>query len=291
MKWWLVLLALPVHAHVMSISTGEAIVNGNRLEYVLRMPAYEIVHMAHPETALLEQVHFEGGRLQHQQCFNDKEDYVCAADYLFDRPITKLDISCTLYRVTVPNHVHVLHAQLGDRKDQAFFDYTFTNSIIRFEPPGSAGIALRQLAEGGYRAVGGAIQILFLISLALAARTRRELAALTAAFLVGLVAGALMNWHPAPRFAECAAALSIAYLAVEILFLPQGHQRWLVALALGAFQGIYLGQTGYFLTGAAVAGALACGAFGLLIIGRVPRRAAYLPLAAGLVWFFARLFT
>jgi hypothetical protein len=293
MKWWFIALALPLHAHVMSMSTGDATVTGNRVDYILRMPLYEVTHTAHPEKALLEHVQFAGGRIQHQQCFTDKEDYVCAADYLFDRPVEKLDITCTLYAVTVPNHVHVLHAEKSGRSDQAYFDYTFTNAVIRFDPPTAGGIAARQASEGAFRAVGGFIQVLFLLSLAMAARSKGELAALAAAFLAGLVAGALVDWRPAPRFAECAAALSVAYLAIEILLVPHGRMRWLVAGVLGIFQGLYLamfraGST-YFLIGAAAADAVVCLALGLLLMRRVPRFAAYVPLAAGLIWFFVRL--
>jgi hypothetical protein len=278
----------------MSMSTGDVTVSGNRVEYVLRIPIYEIAHTSQPDRALLEHVRFAGGHLQHQQCFPDGESYVCAADYLFDNRVETLDVSCTLYAVTVPNHVHVLRARKGNKEDQAFFDYTFTSATLRFEPPTPLGIATRQTMEGAFRGVGGAIQLLFLFSLAMAARTRRELFMVTTAFVSGLIAGAVINWHPPPRFAECAAALSIAYLAVEILFLPRGGLRWLIAAALGVFQGLYLAlfassATPFFIAGAALADVLICAFMGLLMLGRVPRFAACLPLAAGLTWFFVRL--
>jgi hypothetical protein len=294
MKWWLLFFAFPLSAHVMSMSTAEATVHGNLVEYVLRIPFYEVEKTPHPETSLLEHVQFAGGRLQHQKCFRDGESYVCAADYLFDHPVKTLDYTCTLYAVTVPNHVHVLRATKDGKEDQAFFDYTFTNATLRFQPPTALGIALRRMSEGALRGVGGVVQILFLLTLAMAARSRRELAAVIAAFLGGVVTGALLNWHPAPRFAESAAALGIAYLAVEILFVPQGGMRWLVAAVLGVFQGLYLalfatGEIAYFVTGAALAASLLCAALGLILIGRVPRWGASLPLAAGLFWFLTLL--
>src|ERR1035438_8268711 len=46
-------------------------------------------------------------------------------------------------------------------------------------------------------------------------------------------------WQPAPRFVEAATALAVAYLAVEILLLPQAGARWLVAGVLGALHGLY----------------------------------------------------
>ena len=84
-------------------------------------------------------------------------------------------------------------------------------------------------------------------------------------FLAGQVATALIvphtTWQPAGRFVEAAAALTIAYLAVEILVLPQAGMRWLIVAVLGAFHGLYfavfLRTTGYnawyVLTGAALA--------------------------------------
>jgi hypothetical protein len=293
MKFWLLLVAAPLQAHMMSMSTGDLAITGNRAEYILRMPMFEIAHTQHPETSLLDHVRFAGAHTQHQKCFQDGESYVCAADYLFDAPVDSLDVACTLYAVTVPNHVHVLRAIRNGKPDQAFFDYTFTNTTLRFRPPTIFETVARQISEGAFRAIGGLVQLLFLITLALAARSRTELAKLIAAFTAGLIAGALLNWHPAPRFAECAAALSVAYLAVETLFLPNGGMRWLIAGALGVFQGIYLALflsgTTYFLTGAALADATLCTLLGLLLLGRLPKWAASIPLLAGLFWFFLRL--
>jgi hypothetical protein len=294
MRWLLALFVFPLSAHVMSMSTGDATVNGKRLDYILRIPYYEVEQLPHPETTLLQHIVFKGGRIQNQKCFRDGDSYICAADYLFDLPIDALDVSCTLYAVTVQNHVHVLRAVKNGKQDQAFFDYTFTNSTLRFAPPTKLGAAARRISEGAFRGVGGAIQLLFLFTLALAARSRRELAALIAAFIAGLAVGAAIPWRPDPRFAECAAALGISYLAVEILFVPQGGWRWAIAGVLGIFQGLYLalfvnGETMLFLSGAALAAALLCTIAGALMLGRVHRFAAAIPLAAGLFWFFTRM--
>jgi hypothetical protein len=104
----------------------------------------------------------------------------------------------------------------------------------------------------------------------------------------------MAGWQPTTRFAECAAALGIAYLAVEILFVPQGGTRWWIAAVLGLFQGVYLalfsqGEMAFFLTGAALSAALLCVLAGALMLGRVPRVVASIPLAAGVFWFFVRL--
>ena len=159
------------------------------------------------------------------------------------------------------------------------------------------------------RAVGGAAQILFLASLVLAARSRRELAVLTAMFLVAQIAAVVLvpltAWQPPPRFVEAAAGLTIAYLAVEILALPKASMRWLIIVLLGFFPGLYLelfiSTTGYravyVLAGAALAEMALIGVFALLFAYFGKRLAALKPVpvcasllfAAGMVWFVLRL--
>ena len=143
----------------------------------------------------------------------------------------------------------------------------------------------------------------------MAARTRRELILLTVMFLAGQIAAALVvprtAWQPPARFVEAAAGLTIAYLAVEILVLPQAGMRWLIVAVLGAFHGLYfalfLRTTGYrafyVLTGA-VNAEIALIAILALLLSRLNRRLAALkpvPLCAsvllvtGMAWFFLRL--
>jgi hypothetical protein len=294
MKWLLILTALPLSAHVMSMSTGDATVSGNRVDYVLRIPYYEVEPIQHPEKALLEHVAFAGGQLQDHKCFRDGDSYVCAAGYVFSHAVEDLDVTCTLYAVTVQNHVHALHATRDGKEDRAFFDYTFTNSILRFRPPTALETAVQRMIEGAMRGVASAFQLLFLLTLAMAARSRRELLVVIGAYLAGLVAAVLINWHPPERFAECAAALGIAYLAVEILFVPQGGMRWWIGAVLGLFQGLYLSlftgiEIPYFVTGAAIASVSIFALAALLIMKWMPRWAASLPLAASLFWFFTVL--
>jgi hypothetical protein len=153
------------------------------------------------------------------------------------------------------------------------------------------------------------VQILFLAALALAARSRRELAALVGMFLAGQVLAVLvtprLGWQPAPRFVEAAAALTVAYLAIEILLLPKAGSRWAVAGVLGDFHGLYFYlflQTAEYrpvpvLAGAALA-ELAAVAVLALLFTRVERWARALRpvqvsaaalLVFGMVWFVLRL--
>jgi hypothetical protein len=304
----------PLCAHVMSMSTGDVTVSGARAHYELRMPVYEIAHVKNPETTLFEHIHFstagQPGRLTQKSCREDmaQGSFLCSADYEFPVPVDRLDAECTFHTVTVPNHVHLLRAQKDGKSDQAIFDFSYTRGQIRFDPPTAFETAVTQTGAGMVRAAGGLAQILFLAVLALAARSRRELAALAGMFLLGQIAAAVItprtSWDPAPRFVEAATALTIAYMAVEILALPQAGQRWLVAGALGVFHGLYfalfLRTTGYgpswVLGGAALAESALLILFGG-VFARVSRAAgarfaqvsAGLLLGAGMFWFFQRL--
>jgi hypothetical protein len=293
------------------MSSGDLAINGARAHYELRVPLYEVSHVNAPERTLLEHVRFAGARMVDQSCVPDaaRALYVCQADYEFPAPVDRVDVDCTLAAVTVPNHVHLLRAHTDDKEDQALFDISFTHATLRFRPPTALEIAVTQSGAGWMRALGGAAQLLFLAALVLAARSRRELLALTAMFLAGQAASVLamphVAWQPAPRFVEAAAALTVAYLAVEILLLPQAGARWAIAGILGAFHGLYfylfLQSTGYraiyVLGGAALAEIAAISILALLFsrIARMARRWRPLEVSAtallllGLVWFGLRL--
>jgi hypothetical protein len=312
---WCALLAWPLGAHVMSMSSGDLAIDGARAHYELRMPLYEVAHVSNPERTLLEHIRFSGARLMRSQCGADPAQgtYKCDADYEFAAPVDRLDVECTLAAVTVPNHVHLLRASLGekpgDKRDEAVFDLGFTRATLRFRPLTAAEIAITQAGAGFVRALGGIVQVMFLAALVLAARSRRELLAIAAMFLVGQAASVLgmahVLWQPAPRFVEAATALAVAYLAVEILLLPQAGARWLVAGVLGALHGLYfhlfVRTTGYspalVLAGATLAQTAAI-AILALVLSRVGRMAkAFRPvqvaasalLVFGMVWFLLRL--
>lgn len=313
------LLAAPALAHVMSMSTGDLKIEGSRAHYELRMPLYEMSHVANAEQTLLNHIQFSSAgaaaKLIQNDCRADPGQavYFCTADYEFPQPLgkvdDKLDVDCTFYAVTVPNHVHLLRAVNGKRRDQAIFDLSFSKATLRFRPPTPVEIALTESGAGIMRAVGSVVPVLFLASLVLAARSRGELLAISGMFLAGQIASALVvartTWQPAPRFVEAATALTLAYLAVEILLLPRAGGRWAIAGLLGAFHGLYLllflqstgYSPGYVLLGAALAQVALIAIFGLLF-ARIARFAGALrpvPVSAsallivGMVWFFLRL--
>ena len=304
-------LAIPACAHVVSLSSGDLTVDGVRAAYELRMPLYEIAHVANPARALLAHVRFAGAATVSQSCASDPARglYVCHAEYAFAAPPQQIEIECTLASITVPNHVHMLRAEMDGKRDQALFDISFPRATLRFRPPTPAEVAAEEAGAGALRALGAPVQILFLAALALAARGRRELAALAAMFIAGQALAVAVAphtaWQPAPRFVEAAAALTLAYLAVEILLLPGAGARWLVAGVLGVFHGLYfhlfLQTAGYrpfwVLAGAAAVEFAAMAVLWLLFSRAIPRLRALRPLEVsasallvfGLFWFVLRL--
>jgi hypothetical protein len=313
MKWlWWLAASLPLAAHMVSMSTGELKVDGHRAHYELRIPMYEVAHVREPAHTLLDHIQFHsGGALgvaSAQSCRDEQGTYVCTADYEFPAPVEELRVECTYASVTVPNHVHLLRAYLADKTDQAVFDLSFTSAEIRFRPPTAWETAFQEIAAGFMRAAGGLAPLLFLASLVLAARSRGELVTLTAAFLaaesVACLAAPRIAYPLSPRFIEAAAALTIAYLAFEIILLPNSGLRWLVVGVLGLFHGayfsIFLGESGYhavtFLCGVAGGELLLIAAFAFAL-GRLTRLvwmkravpvAATMLLTVGVVWFFVR---
>ena len=183
----------------MSMSSGDLAIAGARAHYELRMPLYEVAHVPNPERTLLEHIRFAGARLVRSECHADpaRDTYVCAADYEFAAPVDRVDVECTFPAITVPNHVHLLRASLGDKRDEAIFDLGFTRATLRFRPPTAAEIAITQAGAGFVRALGGTVQVLFLAALVLAARSRRELLAIAAMFLLGQAASVLAMAHVA----------------------------------------------------------------------------------------------
>jgi hypothetical protein len=229
--------------------------------------------------------------------------------YEFDRTPATLKVRSKLTAILVPNHIHVLKATKDGVSDQAVLDVAFPDSDLTFEPAGAGTGAVREAVAGAAHALSGVSQVLFLMALVMAGRTRRELLVLTICFLASQVAAALIlphtGWYPAPRFVEAASALTIAYLAVEMLLFPKAGQRWAVVMVLGAIHGLYLSlllsgkmyRAAYVLPGAAFAQLAALALFAvawMFLLRSAPAIrpvtwAASMLLAVGLGWFFIRL--
>ena len=238
-------------AHVVSMSSGEFKINGAKATYELQVPVYEAQNLKDPEHALLDNIHFTGGgapgQILTRECFWGGSTLTCKATYLFNTDIDRLQVESKLHTVLVANHVHMLHATKvsgpdAGRSDQAFFDISFQTAELRFHPPSFFEILARDAGSGFWRALSAMASILFLTSVLFAARDNRNLALLLAMFIAGELLASLFGPRQlSPRFLEAAAALTVSYLAIEVLLLPKAGQRWLVVGLLGAFHGLYFG--------------------------------------------------
>ena len=303
--------AIPGSAHVLSVSQGKLRLAGQAVQYELRMPLTEIPEGDNPQATLLAAfaVFADGqaGTLAEQACREEAGQglYICEAEYRFAAPPAKVSVRCDFPAVTVPHHMHILLSGEGDSARQTVFDITSRESDIRFIPPTPGEIVATNLGAGARKAITSPELLLFLVALALAARARREFFVCAGAFLcfqaaVAAAAG-ILGWIPPTRFLEAAAALTVAYLASEILFLPDAKYRWVVCGSMGCFHGLFLAAflaaTGmkapYFLSGAISTEALIVTAAGAIRLRVVTRRAeqltAILLLVVGLAWFGLRL--
>jgi HupE / UreJ protein len=288
------LICVCAYAHVVSMSTGELHVNGLHATYELRIPTYEIAHVTNPETALLEQVKFEGARRTSSTCQEQDGTYVCRANYEFPAAVPdKIEVQCTLFQVTVPNHVHLLYAVQGPNSDQEVFDQSFRQATVRFHPPSRAERIAKAAAAGIARLFKSVSGLLFLLVLVLAARNTGEMGILTLAFLAGeWLVRPLSPRIPmsfSPQFLEAVLALTVAYLAAEIAFLPESRARWAVVPILGIAHGLsFSAFPASYLTAASITQAILLAVL-WLGAGKMPaawrRPAAGVMLAAGIGWF------
>jgi sirohydrochlorin ferrochelatase len=290
------LIAAPLYAHVVSMSTGELRVDGPLADYELRMPMYEVAHVANPE-ALLDHIRFEGAQRRWSKCHEESGTYVCDAHYEFARRFDRVKVECTFYQVTVPNHVHVLHAVAGSNVDQAVFDQAMPRAELRFRPPSRFEILSREMLAGTWRLIVSPAA-LFLLVIMLAARTASEGALLMVVYLAGQWAmrplAPKIPLQFSPRFIEAAMALTVAYLALEVLVLPKAGNRWAVLLVLGLFHGLYFAAfPATYLAGAQFFEAVTLTLTIAMVVKwmslRARRMGAALLLAAGVAWFTLRV--
>lgn len=248
------LACFPAYGHVVSVSYGELRITGTTAAYQLRIPGYEVP----PGTDLFPEIRFGAGVLTSSKCDTSQEWYTCDATYAFPQPVTDtLEVECTLYRVTVPNHIHILYAAVGENGDQQIFDQSSDTRELRFHPPSAWESFSRDGLAGMRRLMSSIATLLFLVAVVLAARTAQEALLLSVLFLSAewgvrlmpmLIAPAL-----SPEFLEALMALTVAYLAGELLFLPDGRARWFIVPVLGLFHGLpYMPYPPMYLAGAAI---------------------------------------
>src|ERR1051325_3270203 len=89
---WIFLIAFPLPAHVISMSSGDFRITGNKAVYELRMPIYEVQHVPSPERMLFENIHFSSAGapavMRDKKCEEDKQDgsFGWVANYEFPAP-------------------------------------------------------------------------------------------------------------------------------------------------------------------------------------------------------------
>lgn len=289
----LLIVAAPAWAHVVSMSTGELRIDGPLANYELRIPMVEVAQMANP-AAILDYIHFEGGHRTSAKCADEDGTFVCHASYEFATLVPeRLGVECRFFDATVPNHVHWLNAVRGANSDQEVFDQAFPNSDLRFRPPSRVETLLREFGLGFLRALRNWIGLLFIFGLAIAA-PRAVLP--FACFLLGeagaIFIGPRIPWPLAPRFLEAAIALTVAYLAVEILMAADAKNLAWVVGVLGLFHG--LSVSGFPFPYSVAAGVLQIGVFAVLAFGarilvRWRKGIAWGLLAVGLLGFGFRV--
>ena len=133
--------------------------------------------------------------------------------------------------------------------------------------------------------------------IALAARNPREMGILTISFLAAeWLARPLSPNIPisfSPAFLEAVLALTVAYLAAEIVFLPESRARWAVVPVLGVAHGLsFSAFPPSYLTAAAITQTLLLTIL-WLAVSKMPapwrRPAASVMLVAGIGWFVRML--
>lgn len=262
----LLTIAAPAWAHVVSMSTGELRIDGPLADYELRIPMVEVAQMANP-ASILDHIRFDGGHRTSAKCADEDRTYVCHASYEFETLVPeRLGVECTIFEVTVPNHVHWLHAVRGANSDQEVFDQAFPRQELRFRPPSRIETFARQFGLGFLRAATNWIGLLFLLGLAIAA-PRAILPFVF--FLIGealaILIGPRIPSPLAPQFLEAAMALTVTYLAVEILMATEAkHLAWIAGI-LGLFHGLSI--AGFPMPFSVGAGALQLAVFGALALG------------------------
>ena len=286
-------------AHVVSISNGELRITGRTATFEVRIPAYEVEAVATPETTILNEFRFGDASRTSSTCKQDSNWLTCNATYEFAEPVPdKIEVESTLYRVTVPNHIHMLYAVQGKNSDQQVFDQNTSIRELRFHPPSLWESATRDSVAGVLRLLKSPAGLLFLIVVVLAGQTLREAALLAALFLVAeWIVRPISPFIPlslSPEFLEAVMALTVAYLAGELLFLPNGSAHWGIVPLLGMVHGLpYVAFPPLYLAGASIAQALVLGMIAVAVLHmpaswKKPATAACLVAGGG--WFIVLVF-
>lgn len=258
----LLLLALPAWAHGARTGFSEVMVDGKDVTYVLEVPSYYLLTDLDPmgppaeyeemrarlgdiARRVQETVHVTNGEATPSMTVEVMGDekpqglVTVVAHYTFDAPVEDLRIRYELFDPKEANFQNLLKVH--------YLDQTFEMALT---PKRSS---FRQLAGGYWAQIASFValgiehiftgydHIAFIIGLLILGGTFRNLLKVVTAFTVAhsitLIAAALGAVTLPGKLVESAIALSIAYIAVENVFLKKLQYRWILAFAFGLIHG------------------------------------------------------
>lgn len=254
-------------AHPFSVSYGQFVVSGARLEAILRLPMDDVdllfrldrdldgtvapieIERARAviERYLSERVTVRAdgrelrGRADRLGTWQDRDGapYLEAAiQYAASDDIETLSIRATLLADLYPDHRTLARIRTGERTD----DFVFQRGNTYERRAASRWATFRSfLVLGVEHIVTGYDHMMFLFGLLLVGRGFRNLVAtvtsFTAAHSLTLALATFGLLDPAAWTIEAAIALSIAYIGFENLFVKDIRHRWKIAFAFGLIHG------------------------------------------------------
>jgi len=240
MRAWIWLLAVPLSAHMVSLSSGQMEIAGAEAQLILRVPAYELTA---GETSLDNAYQIQGATLASRACVPDGQELVCT--YKFTAVPASPRVICRLAQVLVANHVHVLTARRNGEVARQVFSGSVFDAGLRF---GGGQDPIPAALDGVAQAFSGWARLLLLFTIGFAARSRREALAFALALASSQAASLFFALPASPRFVEAAAAIGVGYLAFEVLMLPEAGHRWLAVAGVGLLLGLGVpaGESGVY---------------------------------------------
>jgi hypothetical protein len=284
MRWIVWLLAGPLAAHMVSLSSGQMEITGTTAQLVLRVPTYEVPD---GEKMLDGAYQIAGATLAERTCVATNEELVCT--YRFTNVPAQPRVVCRLAEVLIANHVHVLTAQRDGAIARQVFSGPEREAELRF---GEGPDPLRDAMDGVRQAFSGWARMLLLFTIGFAARRRWEAVAFAAALAAGQAASVWFALPAGPRFVEAAAAIGVGYLAFEVWMLPEAGHRWAPVAGVGFLLGLGIpaGGSAAFHASLVASSALAAGAVGMFTMARTDfaRPASIVLLVTSGAWFLAQ---
>jgi hypothetical protein len=159
--------------------------------------------------------------------------YVCPA------APRQLTLSAPLLAGLAPGHRHLARLFREGQAQSRVLDRAHPAWTIGAASPFALGWSMVKL--GIEHILTGADHLVFLLGLILVGGSLRSLigviSAFTLAHSITLALAALSIFAPSPRLVEPAIALSIAYVGLENLFVPDARNRWRITFPFGLVHG------------------------------------------------------